>query len=509
MARSRAKKATVNIATNLLYEVITFICGLILPRLILSHFGSTYNGIISSVTQFLSLVSILRLGVAGATRVALYRTLATNDLAGTSAIVRATEKYLRKVGLAILVYIAVLAVVYPMFTDTGIGFFDVSVLVIATGIGTFAQYYFGITNQTFLSADQSTYISNIAQICSTLANTVLSAVLIYSGCTIQTVKLASSVVFFLTPFMLNIYVARKYSLDKKCEPDYTGLEKRNDLLASSLANIVHENTDVIVLTLSCDVKTVSVYAVYNLVMSALRKILAVFSTGTEAIYGDMWAKHQMDSIKKNLTIYEYVIGVFISIVFSATIMLIVPFVRIYTKGVTDVNYIQPTYALVISVAMVFFCFRIPYLTLVQGIGAYKETKAGAFFEAGLNLTSSIVLVKFIGITGTAIGTLLANVFRSFQYAFYIERNVVSRGKVVLLKDIIWISINLGLSCSIARILFFRIDISSWSGWCCCGVMVVFISITVTLMTSLIAYRPVVMQTYAVIRRMIGVPRRRA
>ena len=332
MARSRAKKATVNIATNLLYEVITFICGLILPRLILSHFGSTYNGIISSVTQFLSLVSILRLGVAGATRVALYRTLATNDLAGTSAIVRATEKYLRKVGLAILVYIAVLAVVYPMFTDTGIGFFDVSVLVIATGIGTFAQYYFGITNQTFLSADQSTYISNIAQICSTLANTVLSAVLIYSGCTIQTVKLASSVVFFLTPFMLNIYVARKYSLDKKCEPDYTGLEKRNDVLASSLANIVHENTDVIVLTLSCDVKTVSVYAVYNLVMSALRKILAVFSTGTEAIYGDMWAKHQMDSIKKNLTIYEYVIGVFISIVFSATIMLIVPFVRNIQRG---------------------------------------------------------------------------------------------------------------------------------------------------------------------------------
>lgn len=503
MAHSRVKKASMNLITSLLYEIVTFVCGLILPRLILSHFGSTYNGITSSITQFLSLVSILRLGVAGATRVALYRTLAADDTVGTSAIVKATEKYMRKIGFGILAYIAVLAVFYPMVTNTGVGYFDVAVLVVAAGIGTFAQYFFGITYETFLSADQSVYIYNISQTCCTVANTLLSAVLIYAGCSIQVVKLAGSVVFFMTPLILNIYVSSKYKLDKKCEPDYTAIKNRKDVLASSLANIVHENTDIVVLTLFCDVKIVSVYTVYNLVMSALRKVLSIFSTGTEAIFGDMWAKKQYGSIKRSLSLYEYIIGVFISVVFSATFMLIVPFVELYTTGVTDVNYILPTYALVISIAMAFYCFRTPYLTLVQGAGHYKETKHGAYFEAGLNLVSSIILVQFIGIKGTAIGTLLANVFRSFQYAFYIDDHIAKRGKGVVFKRAAWIVLNIGVSCLLGTMILGNRAESGWMFWVVGGATIVVVSVTVTIITSLIFCKSDMKATLSIAKGMVA------
>lgn len=502
MARSRIRKATINILTTSLYEIVTFICGLILPRLILRNYGSAYNGITSSVTQFLSLVSILRLGVAGATRVALYKTLAQDDLAGTSAIVRATEKYMRKIGYVILGYIAVLAITYPMFVDTGIGFFDVSILVIAAGIGTFAQYFFGITYQTFLSADQSIYIYNIAQAACTIANTALSALLIYLGCTIQIVKMGSSMVFFLTPVFLNIYVSQKYNLNKNCEPDNAALNKRKDVLASSLANIVHENTDIVVLTLFCNIKIVSVYTIYNLVMSALRKVLNIFSTGTEAIFGDMWAKHQMDSIRDNLSLYEYVIGVFISIVFSTTLVMIIPFVSLYTKNVKDVNYILPSYAFAITIAMAWYCFRTPYLTLVQGVGHYKETKYGAYFEAGLNLVSSVILVQFIGIIGTATGTLLANVFRSLQYALYIDKNIIYRGKTVIIKRIVWIAINMICTCGIVTLFFDNWVISDWGSWIFKGIVMVLASSFITLMTSSLFFRDDMKRAYQVTLRMI-------
>jgi hypothetical protein len=507
MARSRVKKASINLITTSIYEIITFICALILPRLILRNFGSTYNGITASVTQFLSLVSILRLGVAGATRVALYKTLASEDIAGTSAIVKATEKYMRKIGYVILAYIAVLAALYPMFTDTGLGYAEVAVLVVAAGIGTFAQYFFGITYETFLSADQSVYIFNIAQACCTLANTLISALLIYAGCSIQVVKLASACIFFLTPLTLNIYVSKKYNLDKKCEPDYTAIKNRKDVLASSLANIVHENTDIVVLTFFCDVKVVSVYTVYNLVMSALRKILSIFSTGTEAIFGDMWAKKQYDSIKRNLSLYEYVIGVFISVIFTATLMLIVPFVRLYTEGVTDANYILPIYALIITIAMACFCFRTPYLTLVQGAGHYKQTKRGAYFEAGLNLVSSIILVQFIGIVGTAVGTLLANIFRSFQYAFYIDNHIAKRGKMEVFKRAGWIIINILVSCFLTGILIGNRAETGWGAWCICGVTAVFISTIVTMATSYMFFRSDINETIGVAKRMLARKRR--
>lgn len=502
MARNRVKKATINILTTSLYEIVVFICGLILPRLILRNYGSTYNGITSSVTQFLSLVSILRLGVAGATRVALYKTLAQNDLAGTSAIVRATEKYMRKIGYVILGYIAVLAILYPLFVDTGIGFFDVFILVVAAGIGTFAQYFFGITYQTFLSADQSIYIYNIAQASCTIVNTAFSALLIYLGCSIQIVKMGSSMVFFLTPVFLNIYVSKKYKLNKRCDPDFAALNKRKDVFASSLANIVHENTDIVVLTLFCNVKIVSVYTIYNLVMSALRKVLSIFSTGTEAIFGDMWAKHQIDAIRTNLSLFEYIIGVFISIVFSTTLMMIIPFVSLYTKNVNDVNYILPSYALVITIAMAWYCFRTPYLTLVQGVGHYKETKQGAYIEACLNLVASVILVQFIGIIGTAIGTLLANVFRSLQYALYIDNNVIHRGKTVIIKRIVWIALNIICTCGIVVLLFNNWIVSCWASWIMKGIVMVVIGSSIALITSLLFFRDDMRKTYGVALRMI-------
>ena len=111
--KSRGQKALINTAIVGIYQVVYFICGLILPRYLLLHFGSDYNGVVSSANQFLSFITILQVGIAGSTRFALYKVLANDDIKGISGIVRATEKYMHKVGAVLLAYIAVLAFIYP------------------------------------------------------------------------------------------------------------------------------------------------------------------------------------------------------------------------------------------------------------------------------------------------------------------------------------------------------------------------------------------------------------
>ena len=88
----RTKKALLNSAMALLLELVTVICGFILPRLILETFGSTYNGITSSITQFLSYIALLKAGIGGVTRASLYKPLQDKDTDAVSAIVKATEK---------------------------------------------------------------------------------------------------------------------------------------------------------------------------------------------------------------------------------------------------------------------------------------------------------------------------------------------------------------------------------------------------------------------------------
>lgn len=55
----RSKKAILNIITSLLLQVVVLICGFIVPKLIITNFGSDVNGLISSITQFLAYISLL------------------------------------------------------------------------------------------------------------------------------------------------------------------------------------------------------------------------------------------------------------------------------------------------------------------------------------------------------------------------------------------------------------------------------------------------------------------
>ncbi len=488
MELGRLKKAKYNIIVLAINQVVVFICSLILPRFILVSFGSEYNGIISSITQFLNFISILRLGIAGATRVELYKSLGKNDIEKTSQIVKATEKFLRKVGIIFLVYLLSLAIMYPIIIETTYNWLEISSLVIIIGIGTFAEYFFGMTYQTLLAADQKIYIYNIIHIVSTILNTLIACILIKLGFSIQIVKLGSALVFTMTPIILNIYVSKKYKLNKKCEADNTALKKRGDVVAHSIANIIHDNTDIVVLTIFCDVKLVSVYSVYNYIGNGIKQLMTIFTSGLEAAFGDMWVKEEYDKFRKSLEFYEYFIGIFVSLIFSCAFLLILDFVKLYTKKVTDIEYVLPIYAILVLFTQIFYCLRTPYVTIVQAAGKYKETRNGAFLEAGLNLIISVILILLgFNIYGVVIGTLVANIFRTIQYSFFISKNLINRKIIYVFKNLIWIFFNISLICGISSLIV-KININDWKGWIICGMIYVIISIIVITISSCIFYR---------------------
>ena len=106
--------------------------------------------------------------------------------------------------------------------------------------------------------------------------------------------------------------------------------------------------------------------------------------------------------------------------------MILPFVAIYTKGVTDIEYIRPYFALVTVLASVFNCFRIPYRVIVINVGHYRQTKNGAIMEAVINIVVSIIGCIRFGLIGVALGTLCAMVFRTLQYSIYLSKNIMYR-----------------------------------------------------------------------------------
>lgn len=174
----RTKKALFNIISGMGYQMVAIICGLITPRLILYSFGSTYNGVINSATQFLNMINILTFGITGTTRVALYKTLANYDMFGTSRIMKATKIYMQKVGVTVVIYALLLCLLYPLFAKNDLTRRENMLIIAIVSIGTFAQFFFGLSNTTLLNADQASYIVNTVNIIKTLINTICVAILI-------------------------------------------------------------------------------------------------------------------------------------------------------------------------------------------------------------------------------------------------------------------------------------------------------------------------------------------
>lgn len=501
MQPSRLKKTSYNIMAQGLYELVNFAVQLILPSLIIRNYGSAYNGLIASITQFLKYISVLTLGIAGPTRVALYKSLAENDIQRTSAIVNAHANYMRKVGMVLIGYTAMLCIIFPIITDSQFSTYEIVFLTIAIGIESISNYFLGITYTTLLTADQRLYVYNLFKTIITTITFVVSFILIYCSSTLQIIKLVAGFIFLVGMLFFSQKTAKEYHVDKTIPPDYSAIKQRKDALGHSVANIIHESTDVAVITLMCNVSMVSVYSVYSIVINGLKQLLNIFTVGIEAVFGNMIAKGEKDKLLRGLSCFELLIGIFVSVVFSVSGVLIIPFVSLYTKGVTDVKYIIPAYAITIISAQAFYCIRMPYVTLVQAAGHYKQTKYGAYMEAIINIVSSIILTVFWGIIGTAIGTLLANVFRTVQYAVYTQRNLAPRKISIFVKRLVWIVISILATVIISYSLSLN-QINSWKNWLLCGAVITFLAFIISIINALLLFKQDMVYVISLMKRFL-------
>ena len=107
-------------------------------------------------------------------------------------------------------------------------------------------------------------------------------------------------------------------------------------------------------------------------------------------------------------------------------ILILPFVSIYTGGVTDAQYYQPLFAILMIAGSYAYSIRHPFGCVVSAAGHYKETKIGAIVEVAINLVLSLVLVKPLGLVGVALGTFVAMSFRTIYTVWYLSKHILLR-----------------------------------------------------------------------------------
>ncbi len=503
----RGKKALLNSAASLLLEFVSVVCGFIVPRLIIGTYGSDVNALTSSITQFLSYIALVEAGVGGVIRAALYKPLADNNRSEISSIIVATEKFFRRIALVFVAYTVVLSGVFPVLVNKDFDRLFTSALVLIIALSTFAQYYFGVTYSVLVQADQRRYVTSFLQIGTIILNAVMVVIFIRLGASIHILKLATSLIYVLRPVILNIYVRKKYSIDKSAVPDDKAVEQRWDGLGHHIAYFVNLNTDVVILTVVAKLSQtlalaeVSVYTVYYSVVNGIMKVASSLSSGVEAALGNMLAKKEYDNLNKKFNLYEFASFTLVTFLFTCAGLLIVPFMKVYMRGVTDADYIRPVFGYVLVLANAMYSIRIPYHSVVYAAGHYKQTRNGAFAEAGINIAVSAILVPFYGIVGVAVGTLVAMTFRTIQYVFYLSKNILNRKIGFFFKRM---AVSLLIAAASTTITYFVPDfgMKSYIDWIIYACIVAVTVLAVTCIFSIIFSKKEFMSTVAILRKTV-------
>lgn len=498
---SRIKKSLRNTIFELLFEIVSVICAFILPRLILSNLGSNYNGITQSISQFLGCIALLKSGIGSVTRTALYKPLAENDNNGISAVVNATDRFMKKIAIIFAIAVLSFSAVYPLFVINDFNYLFSFSLVLILAFSNFAQYFFGLTYQMVLQADQQLYIISIANILATILNTAIASVLLIFGAGIHVVKIVSAITFSIPPLFYNIYVKKRYHIDKKVERNEEALAQRWDAFGHQIANFINSNTDIIIATIFLGVGEVSVYTVHFMVASTIRKIINAVTNGTTAAFGNMIAKGENKTLKNRYQLFEFLIFAISTLLLTISYIMFPSFIKLYTAGVNDISYSRPALVITMCIAEYLMCVRCPFEQMIFAAGKFKETKNGAILEAIINITISIIFVNFFGLPGIMFGTICATLFRIIQYNKFLSSNIINRNQLVIVKSALYSIVICGISICATLFLNFE-SIGNFYLWVLYACIVTAIVSIITLIVSLIMYRSFVFGFLKIAKRFL-------
>jgi len=479
----RSKKTIYNLATNLILQLIMVAYGFIIPRIIINKFGSDVNGLVVSITQFLAYISLLESGFGPVVKSVLYRPIAENNKEEILGILKTSNTFFNRIAKIFIVYIIFLSIIYPLFVSKTYGAFFTISLIFIISISTFAEYYFGMTYRLFLQAKQKTYIISLIQIFTYIACIGLVFLLVIFGINIHLLKLVTGIVFVLRPVLQNIYVKKKYNINLDKETKVVDIKQKWDGLAQHIAAVVNGNTATTVLTIFRTLGEVSIYSVYFLVVNGIKQIIQIFSNSVDAAFGDMIAKDEKENLNIKFSIYEVVYFMITTIAFTSTLVLITPFIQVYTRGVYDEDYIRPLFGILLVIGNYIWALRLPYSTITLAAGHFKETRVGAWVETLLNIIVSLLLVIRFGLEGVAVGTIVAMLVRTIEFVIHANKHILHRDVWHTTRKIILVMVQTMLIILLTRFLPY-VNNSSFMKWIINAIMVTVISIVVVVVTNL-------------------------
>lgn len=405
----RTKRFIYNSASFALLQLVTIAGGIVLTRMILTTYGSEINGLVSSVAQFVSYFSYVEAGLGTALIFALYKPLADRDEGEVDGIVTLAKREYFKAGTIYFILVLLLSGLYPLVVKnetTSPG--TIVLLVLVIGAFGALEFFAMAKYRVLIIADQREYVISLVLLLAYLVNFATMAGMVWIQADIVWVRTVPLVSFAVRGVLLSWYVNKNYPyITYKGTAKGTYLKRRWDALVMKLGVSINTSAPIVLISVFASLKMASVYAIYNMVFSGLIALTSIFTAGVSALLGNMVANEEKEKLRGVHDEFEWFIFLVTTVLYACALIMIEPFILLYTKGITDIEYNNLWYGYLFVLWGMVFNIRIPYTALINASGLYRESRNVNVIQVLFLIVSATVGIRFFGLTGVLAAMVLS------------------------------------------------------------------------------------------------------
>lgn len=413
---SRTKKTMLNAIASLMDHFVIIMIKFASRYIFIFTLGKQYLGVSALFSSIITILSLADLGFGIALPQALYKPLAQKDERSICKILKFYSKVYTVISIAVIaVGLILLPFLRWIIADKGTnGIKYINIIYILFILQSASSYLF-IYKKTLFAADQKDYCITFIESATSIISTL---------CQIFILLLTHNYLLYLSVSIIAI-ISQNMFISRRCDKYYPFLKEvklADNLDVSEIKTLskkiyalfiykvsiaVENGTDNLIMTAMCGIIITGICSNYTLIIKSVTSVLMRAMAAATASIGNVIAT---ESNKNTYKIYSWLdfIGFWVySVCGICMVILLNPFIELvlgreYLIGVSTV---------------VVLCINF-YICGTQGVNSNFRNAYGLFYEGRyrpacmivVNIVSSIILAKYIGITGIFVGTILSRVF---------------------------------------------------------------------------------------------------
>lgn len=406
----RVKKASINVMVNIVTFIIGYLPLFIVRRVFFQTLGNDYLGLTSLFDNIIGYLSIMELGIGSAIVFSMYKPFAEGNKKKIKGYLDYYSKFYKITGLLILILGMMILPFLKFFVKNKIDITQVKYFFVLYLINTFISYLFSY-KICILNVAQEGYKVSIATTISKLLIAILQVWSFYINPSFYAYIIIQIIVNLIYYGCINFYINRKFDWIKHTKGSISKDEK-SSLVNNIRALFFHKigyvfvaSTDNLVISSFISLSAVGTFNSYNMIISALRRLIDTTIASLTASIGNLLVEEDSNEsykVHKRLFFVNFWVVSFV-------IILLVNVIKQTVVIWLGKDQIIDNFTLTIILLNAYFAMmRNSVESFKEAAGIFEQDKFSPLFEGGINLVSSIILVKLIGLPGVFLGTLISN-----------------------------------------------------------------------------------------------------